>query len=401
MSEVLTAERPVAAQPAPPPASPLAAPTSQRLVSLDVFRGLTIAGMVLVNNPGSWEHVYAPLEHAKWNGWTPTDLIFPFFVFIVGVAMTYSFGKLLERGTPRGQLLLRSTKRAAVIFALSLAIVGFPIREFPGYDLEHMRILGVLQRIAIAYLVSSAIYLYTRTWKARAAWAAAFLLGYWALMALVPVPGVGAGVLEPGQNLSNWIDLHVIGLNHMYTGTKTWDPEGLLSTMGAIGTCLIGALIGQWLRTDRSRDEKTIGLFVAGALLLGAGLIWGGAFPINKSIWTSSYVLFTAGFGSTVLGLCYWSVDVKGWRWWTKPFVVYGMNAMGLYVLSGFVTRLSLAPLISTATGPINTHQWVYSHAFEPLFSPINASLAFAIFYVLLWLGIMWILYSKKIFIKV
>ena len=398
MSEVVTAEMlaPMAVAPQPPVGQ-----TTQRLLSLDIFRGITIAAMVLVNNPGSGDHVYAPLEHAKWNGWTPTDLIFPFFVFIVGVAMTFSFGKLVERGATRGQLLLKACKRAAVIFALSLAITGFPYHSFPSYDLQHMRVLGVLQRIAIAYLISSAIYLYTKSWKSRAAWAAAFLLGYWALMTLVPVPGFGAGVIEPGKNLSNWIDLQVIGLNHIYTDTKSWDPEGILSTMGAIATCLIGSLVGQWIRTKRSQEDKTIGLFVMGSLLLAGGLVWDGAFPINKSIWTSSYVLFTAGFGSLILALCYWSVDVKGWKWWTKPFVVYGMNALGLYVLSAFVTRLTLAPLIAGPGGPISTKEWLYNAAFVPLFSPINASVAWALFYVLFWLGIMWIFYSKKIFIKV
>ena len=379
---------------------PAADATAQRLLSLDVFRGITIAGMVLVNNPGTWAHVYAPLEHARWSGWTPTDLIFPFFVYIVGVALTYSFGKLLARGATRGELVRKAVKRAAVIFALSLAITGFPITSFPGYDLPHLRVLGVLQRIAIAYLITSVIYLYGRSWKTRAAGAAALLLGYWAFMALVPVPGVGAGVLEPGKNLSNWIDLQVLGL-HNYRGTATWDPEGLLSTMGAIGTCLIGSLVGDWIRARRAREETTNGLFVLGTVLLSAGLIWGGAFPINKSIWTSSYVLFTAGFATLFLALCYWTADVKGWTWWTKPFVVFGMNALGLYVLSAFVTRLTLAPLLRGAAGPISAKEWFFQAALAPVLSPINASLAFALLYVLAWLGIMWILYARRIFIKV
>ncbi len=374
--------------------------TSQRLISLDVFRGATIAAMVLVNNPGTWAHVYAPLEHARWHGWTPTDLIFPFFVYIVGVALTYSFAKLMARGVGRRELLLKAVKRSAVIYALSLAITGFPITSFPGYDLGTMRVLGVLNRIAIAYLVTAVIYLYSRSWKTRATWAAALLLAYWALMTLVPVPGVGAGVLEPGKNLSNWIDLQVLGI-HNYKGTATWDPEGLLSTMGAIATGLLGSLVGDWIRSRRTREETTVGLFVMGTLLLAAGLVWGGAFPINKQIWTSSYVLFCAGFGSLLLALCYWTIDVRGWTWWTKPFVVFGMNALGLYVLSAFFTRLTLAPVIAGAAGPISSKEWFYQTAIVPFFSPINASLAFALVYVLLWLGIMWIFYAKKIFIKV
>lgn len=226
MTDVMTPPAGAQAPAQRPAASVPASPATQRLLSLDVFRGITIASMVLVNNPGTWSAVYAPLEHARWNGWTPTDLIFPFFVYIVGVAMTYSFGKLLARGASRGELMLKAVKRSAVIFALSLAITGFPIEHFPGYQLETIRVMGVLNRIAVAYLVCSAIYLFTKSWKTRVAWAAGFLLAYWALMALVPVPGVGAGVLEPGKNLSNWIDLQVLGA-HNYQGTKLWDPEGL------------------------------------------------------------------------------------------------------------------------------------------------------------------------------
>ena len=376
----------------------------QRLLSLDVFRGITIAGMVLVNNPGSWDSVYAPLRHATWNGWTPTDLIFPFFVYIVGVSMTYSFGKLIERGATRSELLLKAFKRSALIFAMGLTIAGFASPEglFAGYQLEHLRVPGVLQRIAMAYLVTSAIYLYTKSWKSRALWAAGILLAYWALMALVPVPGVGAPDFSgAGKNISNWLDLQVIGADHLYRESRTWDPEGLLSTMGAFGTCIIGSLAGMLLRSGRTPEEKTNGLFVMGALMLALGLIWGGSFPINKSIWTSSYVLFAGGFASLTLALCYWTADVHGWRWWTKPFVVYGTNALALYFLSAIVTRLILWIIPSPAGGGEHFKDWLYQTAFVPFFSPINASLAWALFYVLAWLGIMWIFYAKRIFIKV
>ena len=399
MSVATPAAERMAETPAP---APLAGPTTQRLLSLDVFRGITIAGMVLVNNPGNWEHVYVPLEHAQWHGWTPTDLIFPFFVFIVGVAMTFSFGKLLERGATRGELMLKAVKRSAMIYAMGLAINGFTSPEgfFQGYHLEQMRILGVLERIAIAYLVASAIYLYTKSWKTRAIWVAAILLTYWALMVLVPVPGVGAGVLEPGKNLSNWIDQRVIPTQHVWPETKPWDPEGILSTMGAIGTCLIGLLVGQWIRSDRSQQDRAIGLFVMGTVMLAVGLIWGGAFPINKKIWTSSYVLFTGGFACVFLALCYWVADVKGWRWWTRPFVVFGTNALALYVLSGLAERL-IAWVVPSPNPNMKLMEWLYTTGFAPVFSPINASLAWAIFYVLVWLGIMWMFYAKKIFIKV
>ncbi len=399
MSAVITAMERGAEVAVPVPA---AGTPSQRLVSLDVFRGITIAGMVLVNNPGDGAHVYTPLEHAAWHGWTPTDLIFPFFVYIVGVAMIFSFGKLLERGATRGELMLKAVKRSAMIYAMGLAIVGFasPQGLFQGYHLEQMRILGVLERIAIAYLAASAIYLYTKSWKSRAIWAAAILVAYWALMVLVPVPGVGAGVLEPGKNLSNWIDQRVIPPQHVWPETTPWDPEGILSTMGAIGTCLIGVLVGQWIRSRRSQEDRTIGLFVLGTVLLAAGLVWGGAFPINKKIWTSSYVLFTGGFASIVLALCYWTADVKGWRWWTRPLVVFGTNALALYVLSGIGERL-ITWVVPSPNPHMKLMEWLYATAFAPFFTPINASLAWAIFYVLVWLGIMWVFYAKKIFIKV
>ncbi|MBX6363937.1 MAG: DUF5009 domain-containing protein [Gemmatimonadetes bacterium] len=388
---------PRTAAPVASPAAPVAGAPPQRLLSLDVFRGITIAAMVLVNNPGDWGHVYAPLEHAKWNGWTPTDLIFPFFVYIVGVAMTFSFGKMQQRGASRADLVAKVLKRAAIIFGLSLAIQGFP-----KYDLAHIRVMGVLQRIALAYLAASLIYLNTRTWRAWAGWAAGLLLLYWALMMLVPVPGLGAGWLEPGKNLAAWIDYRVLTPAHMWAESKTWDPEGLLSTIPAIATCLLGVLTGAWLRSPRTAEEKVIGLFVGGTLGLALGLIWGGVFPINKSIWTSSYVLFTGGFAAVCLALCYWTADVKGWRWWTKPFVVYGVNALALYVLSAFVGRLLIYVIkVPTPAGPVALKTWLYTHLFAPFFSPINASLAWALTYVLVWLGAMWVLYRQRIFIKV
>jgi predicted acyltransferase len=367
-----------------------------RLVSLDVFRGITIAGMLLVNNPGSWGHIYPPLEHAHWNGWTPTDLIFPFFVFIVGVAMTYSFGKMLERGATRRDLLIKTAKRAALIFLVGLALHSFP---WVGYDYSHWRIPGVLQRIALAYLVAASIYLYTTT-RGQIVALATLLFGYWALQTLVPVPGGFTGVLRPGLDLGAYIDRAIFGTDHLWREAKTWDPEGLLSTLPAVGTALLGGLAGTWIRTTRTPLEKVAGLFVMGWAGVIAGVIWGWVFPINKSLWTSSYVLFTAGLACHMLGVCYYLVDIKGYRKWATPFVIYGMNAIAAFFLSSAFARVMNLIKVQDAGNEVALKTYIFKHFYLSWASPINASLAFAITYVLFFLGIMTIFYRKKIFIK-
>ena len=220
---------------------PAAARPTQRLLSLDVFRGLTIAAMLLVNNPGTWSHVYPPLEHAEWNGWTPTDLVFPFFLFIVGIATALSLGALRDAGGGRAEVFRKAFARAAIIFGLGLLLQGFP-----HYDLPHLRIPGVLQRIAIAYLLTAIVVLLTGV-RGQVLTLLGLLLGYWTLMTLVPVPGFGRGVLEPEKNLSNWLDFRLLGVNHVWHETRTWDPEGLLSTMGAVASVLCGVLAGHWI----------------------------------------------------------------------------------------------------------------------------------------------------------
>jgi predicted acyltransferase len=382
---------------APEVIAPTLTPAPARLVSLDVFRGITIASMLLVNDPGSWAHIYDPLEHAPWNGWTPTDLIFPFFVFIVGVAMTMSFGKLIERGAARSDLLLKTAKRALLIFLVGMiAVHAFP---WIGYDYAHLRIPGVLQRIAIAYFFAATIYLFTST-RGQIIAIATLLLGYWALQTLVPVPGGYAGVLQPGQDFGAYIDRAVFGTDHLWRSAKTWDPEGLLSTMPAIGTALLGALAGTWLRSPRTQIEKALGLFIGGAVLMAAGGMWGWVFPINKSLWTSSYVLFTAGFACQFLGLCYWLVDIKGYQRWAKPFVIYGMNAIAAFVLSAWFARTLNLVKVGGPDGPIALKTFIYKTFYESWLAPINASLLFAITYVLFFLGVLTIMYRRKIFIK-
>jgi len=370
-----------------------------RLLALDVFRGITIAAMLLVNNPGSWDHVYAPLDHAEWNGWTPTDTIFPFFLFIVGVAMTFSFAGQLARGQSRGKVFGKAARRAGVLFLLGLLLAAFP---YYTLDPAHLRIPGVLQRIAVCVLAASAVALFIP--RRGQPWvAAALLLGYWAAMTRVPVPGCGAGkLLDKGCTLAAWVDRAVLGTNHMWASARTWDPEGILSSFPAVATVLLGIFAGQWIRGERTPAERATGLFFAGNALMAAGLVWNAAFPINKNLWTSSYVLFMGGMAMVGLAMCYWLVDVKGVKGWTRPFVVFGTNAIAAFFLSGIFARL--LNLVKVPGGPAGTQPikaWIYQNGFAPWLAPLNASLAFAICFVLLWWAIMEVFYRRKIFIKV
>ena len=379
---------------------PIAAPPAGRLVSLDVFRGVTIAGMLLVNNPGNWGAIYPPLRHAEWHGWTPTDLIFPFFLFIVGVAMTYSTARQVELGAGRRKLFINATRRALILFALGLLIHGFPY-----YDLSTIRIPGVLQRIALAYWLASAVVLVTR-WRGQALVAGTLLILYWLAMTLIPVPGAGAGNLEPGKDLGAYIDRMVFGTQHLWVYSKTWDPEGLLSTIPAVATTLTGVLAGYWIRSPRTPAERTAWLFVAGSGGLLLGLIWGMVFPINKNLWTSSYVLFTSGMACHFLAMCYWIVDVRGYRRWAAPFVWYGTNAIAAFFLSSIVGRLTAFPTLIRMPDPaggdaIALKPYVYERFYAPLASPINASLLYALTYVFVFALVCWLLYRKRIFIKV
>jgi predicted acyltransferase len=369
--------------------------STSRLLSLDAFRGITIAGMLLVNNPGSWGSIYPPLKHAPWNGWTPTDLIFPFFLFIVGVAMTLSFGRMLERGATRNELLFKTAKRAALIFLVGLALHSFP---WFGYDYAHLRIPGVLQRIAIAYFFASAIYLFVPTLKGRVTAIAVLLFGYWFLQTLVPVPGGLAGVLRPGLDLGAYVDRAVFTEDHLWQFAKTWDPEGLLSTLPAIGTALLGTLAGLLITSHRTPVEKALGLFIAGLVGMIVGAMWGWVFPINKNLWTSSYVIFTAGIACQVLAMCYWLIDIQGIQRWAKPFVIFGTNAIAAFFLSSAFARVLNLVKVGADDVPLKT--FIYKNFYESWATPLNASLAFAVTYVLFWLGIMAIFYRNKIFIK-
>ncbi len=373
-----------------------------RMVSLDVFRGLTIAGMILVNDPGSWGAIYWPLDHAEWNGWTPTDLIFPFFLFIVGVSMTLSFATRLRRGASRGRL-----ARHVVIRGLAIFAVGLFLNAFPHPHWETLRYTGVLQRIGVVYLIAGLFVLLTALRAdaegstanigACVAAIAVLLVGYWALMRFVPVPGYGVGNLTPEGNLAAWIDRRLMW-HHLWK--PMWDPEGFLSTLPAIGTALSGVLVGEWLRSSRELTRKVAGLNGAGAAAMVAGRLLHYIFPINKNLWTSTYVIFTAGFAMIVLAACISIVDVKGWKKWAWPFLVFGSNAIAAFFFATLLSKLSVIYHVHAGGRAITWHGYVYNHFFANLAMPKNASLLFAIFFVLLSLVPMWLLYRKRIFIK-
>src|SRR5215213_9051040 len=363
-------------------------PATGRLLSLDVFRGITIAGMILVNNPGSWEHIYGPLEHAPWHGLTPTDLVFPFFLFIVGVSITLALGRRAKSADSKRDLYVKIIRRTLIIFALGLVLGGFPY-----YDLNTIRIPGVLQRIAVCYLVASVIFLNTR-WQTQAIITAALLILYCVIMNYVPVPGFGAGNLEMEGNLAAYVDRQALG-GHKWK--PLYDPEGILSTIPAIATALCGVLTGHLLRSKRAALEKVSAMFVAGLAALVAGWVWGFWFPVNKALWTSSYVLVTAGMALQFLAFCYWLIDVKGYKSWAKPFLIFGSNALILYFLAELFSNIIG---VVTFRG-VDLKSWLYDNLYASWASPLNASLLFAISIVLLWLGVMTILYRKRIFIKV
>ncbi len=360
---------------------------------MDVFRGITIAGMLIVNNPGSWSHVYPALEHAEWHGWTPTDLIFPFFLFIVGVAMTFSFPSRLAKGETRGALLKHVLFRSVALFVLGMILTGFP-----DYDFSHRLILDVLQRIGVVYLFSGIMVIYAKPMQ-QAVLSVFFIVLYWVLMMTVPVPGYGAGVLAPEGNLWQHVDNVLIAGWHYHA-------EGILSLIPSFSTVLLGSLTGELLRSEKSQLEKVSLIFVLGNIGMVLGAIMDIWFPINKLLWSSSYVVFTAGFALNLLGVCYWLIDIKQYTSWTKPFVVFGVNAIAAFFLSSFFSRvMGLIKIEGTDAAGITTaiglKSWLYEHLFSPWASEINASMCYAIAYTLMWLGVMWVFYAKKVFVKI
>ena len=360
-----------------------------RLRSLDAFRGATIAAMILVNNPGSWAHVYPALLHAPWHGWTPTDLIFPVFLFIVGVAIPFSLGRRVEAGAERGRLLLRVLRRSAILIGLGLLLAAWPF-----LDLGSLRLPGVLQRIGVVYLAAGAAFLWLGR-RGLAALTAVCLLGFAAVMRFVPAPGGVAGDLEPETNLAAFVDRALLP-GTLYQGT--WDPEGVLSTVPALATALLGIFGGQWLRSANLPSQRTTRLFTAGFALLTLGWIWSFWLPINKNLWTSSYVLFTVGIAFSMLACCVLIMDLGRPPRWTAPLESLGKNAIGVFVGSGLVIKTML---LFPERGDGSAYAWSYEVFFASWLGPLPGSLGFALANVAAWTAIAVFLDRKRIYLKV
>jgi predicted acyltransferase len=358
----------------------------ERLVSLDAFRGATIALMVVVNSPGDAAHAYAPLKHAEWHGWTPTDVVFPSFLWIVGVAITLSLAKRVASGVPRSRLFLQVLRRSAILYCLGLLLYGFP-----KYDLSTLRLLGVLQRIAICYAIAAAIYL-THSRRGQVAWIAGLLVSYWMLMTLVPVPGYGPGRLDEAGNLAHYVDRVVLGA-HNYAETRTYDPEGIVSTLPAIATTLFGVMAGHILRLRRDLAERATWLFFAGAILIAAGLILEHWMPINKKIWTVPFALFMGGLDFTLFAMFLWAVDGAGWKRPVRPLAILGMNAIAVYMA---------AEVVEAVLWSFDWRKPLYNAVFAPLpIGPYNSSLAFSLALLALMFAVAWVMHRRNWILRV
>ena len=368
-----------------------------RFISLDAFRGATIALMILVNTPGTWGHVYAPLRHAQWHGCTLTDLVFPFFLFIIGVSMRFSFEKY--EFCKWGPLFKKVVWRTITIFTIGLLLNAFPfVRQ--DWDWSHFRIMGVLQRIALAYIMASFIVVRADI-IGIVKISLGLLFGYWILlMGYGWYSGLDPYALK--SNLILIVDAYIFGENHLYGGTGIpFDPEGLLSTIPSIVTVLIGFLVGTMIKPAEDHEDNTQRMAVLGALLIIFGWGWGFVFPINKQLWTSSYVLFTGGIATITLAAMIWIVDVKGIKTWTKPFVIFGANAIFLYAASGIWAKILLKIRFELDGKMISGYGYLYRTVFQPFAGDLNGSFLFALFHVFMfWLILAW-MYRKKIFIKI
>jgi predicted acyltransferase len=376
--------------------------------------------MLLVNDPGTWSAIFPPLEHAEWNGWTPTDLIFPFFLFIVGITTHLSLSARRARGDDDSAIVKQILRRGIIIYLLGFAMAMFPfyqwgtIAALPNatpwdriiYRIEHVRILGVLPRIGIVYIFAGLLTLKT-TLKQQIIIIAALLFGYWFAMTLIPVPGeneIGALLLHTkDRNLAAYLDRAILGTNHTWSGSVTFDPEGPMSTIPAIATAMLGVIAGRWIALrDKPLLERIAGLFAAGSLGMVVGLMWNWSFPINKNLWTSSYVVFTAGMACVALATIMWIVDYCNVKWWTKPFVVFGVNPIVAFVGSGVLARLIYTLWHVNYNGAsVSIQNATYQVLFASWLPDRLASLAFAISFVLLWYGILLVLYRRKIILKV
>ena len=375
--------------------SPSARP-KERLLSLDVFRGLTLAAMVFVN-----AHIdglgYRPIMHAGWHGWGLADLCFPFFLFIVGVAIPYAFAGRLERGVSRRDLYTHILSRTVILFACGLFQNCIPLDDHPWFHFSDLRIFGVLQRIALCYLIVSVIYLNVKS-RGQAIITASLLVFYFIMLKFVPVPGHGAGILQPDGNWVQYIDLHLMR-GHLQSAN--WEGKGLLSTLPAIANTLIGMIVGQHLRSSRPALEKVAQFFLTGNVLMFLGLVWSIWFPINQNLWTSSLVLFMCGMSMVILAGCYYVADIRKISWWTKPFVILGLNSLTVFMGTWlFMSVLAKIKLHQANGAAISVWHLIYYRGFASWAGPVPASVPFAFANVLLFLGILTLMYRKGIFLK-
>ena len=353
-----------------------------RWVALDAVRGLTVASMLLVNNPGTWSAIYPPLEHAPWHGWTPTDLVFPFFLFIVGITTELSLDRRAAAGAGDRVIRLQVLRRGALIVLCGLVLTTFPF--FPLTRFTEIRIPGVLQRIGVCYAIG-ALVAWRRSNRTVALIGGVLLLGYWAALTLIPVPGQAAPTLDiPDQTLAAYVD-RLLFDGHLWSASKTWDPEGPLSTIPAVVTSFLGILTGRWMSRPNPLPDKLNGLFASGAGLTAAGLAWNWVFPINKNLWTSSYVVFSAGVAMLVLATASWLIEIRRVRGWTRPLVTYGQNPLAAFLGSGAMARtLGLLQAQGTA-GSVSVKEAIFERGFASWLAPIDASLLFAVSFVLVW----------------
>ena len=372
-----------------------------RLLCLDIYRGLMVAGMIIVDNPGNDEQAYWPIKHATWNGWTPADFIFPSFLFLAGISVVYSFDARRQRGETKKQILWHVFKRSVILIAIGLLVNASPIY---GLDLHTWRFEGVTQRIGLCYFFASILQLWT---DRRGQWLAFLgcLVGYWALLRFVPVPGAGVPgrdipFLDQAQNLPAWLDRKLF-MGHLYNGTN--DPEGLIHTIPAIGTTLIGVFTGHWLKSKRSAASLIGGMVFVGMLGILTGELWNRWFPINKNLWTSSFVLFSGGFCLLFLSLLYWVTEVKRWRGkWTMPILVFGMNAIAGFVADALIYGPGYSFTVAGTNGvTMNWHEATQVRLEAAGLSVANASLVYSLGAVLICWSMLWFLWREKIFLKV
>ena len=375
-----------------------------RLSSLDVFRGITIAAMILANMAGVADDVYRPLSHSEWHGCTPTDLIFPCFLFIVGVAMTFSLAKYTAENKPTKAVYLRILRRTAILFILGLVLNGFWNQGVWTFDLSSIRLMGVLQRIALTYLFASLIVLKLPR-KGQWLLAGGLLVAYWLTMMYIPVPDYGAGMLTREGNFGAFIDRLIIPKAHLYKGDGfnfMGDPEGLFSTIPAIVSVLAGYFTGQWIKDKKQATSQTsMDLVLFGLCCLVIAIIWDVAFPINKKIWTSSYVLFTTGWALMLLAACYELIEVRLIKRWSKPFEIMGLNAIALFVASVFLIKTTAKTKNGTGESAISIYNWIYQNIFASWSGNFNGSFLFALVTLLFWYGVAVLMYQKRWFIKV